>query len=325
MTRSEQISGLIFGATAGDCLGTPYVFMKSKDLFQQASQICWHISDSGGCAQMMFTAIHSISKHGTDLEKLARSYQNWVHKGQSETDYVTALCFDHKKYLSRAELIQNAQNADYGALCSGQLLIRQLPLVLACATQPLCILNRLIEADTRLSHADEDTLAYAKLYAQCLHGILNGRSRVEIWDQLFKQVECPRVYKTLLCSYYDKPVCDSRDYSHAQITLGISLYHFWHNTPFVSALRSTILSGGATDINAAAVGALLGASQGLNAIPAPWRACLLETDNCERLRHSIIKAERLVSPRTHDLERPSRRALPPRSLTLTSSADKQNK
>ena len=325
MMQIGQISGLIFGATAGDCLGSPYVFMRSKALFDQASQICWQIATSGGISQMMFAALASICRHGMNPERLAKAYQTWVHQGRHETDFITASAFGNDSYLTLDELTQNAQAADHGPLCGGQLLIRQIPIVLASLRAPAQTLCRHIETDTRMTHTDEDTILYAQLYAQCLHGILNGCTRCEIWDQLFKQAKTPSVYKTLLGSYYEKPTCDGKDYSHAKITLGIALYHFWHNTPFVSAMRGTVLAGGATDVNAAAVGALLGAMQGLNAIPAPWRTCLLETDNSERLRHSIIKAERLVAPRPYDIDRPSRRALPPRRHTLTSSADKQNK
>lgn len=325
MMQFGQISGMIFGATAGDCLGSPYVFMRSKDLFAQASQICWQIAPAGGISQMMLAMLSAVCRHGLNTERLAKAYQAWVHQGRHETDFITASAFGHDRYLSPDELTRNARHADYGAICGGQLLIRQIPIVLAALRLPVHTLCRHIETDTRLTHTDEDTIRYAQLYAQCLHGSLNGCSRCEIWDQLFKQANTPCIYKTLLSSYYEKPTCDDRDYSHAKITLGIALYHFWHNTPFVSAMRSTVLAGGATDINAAAVGALLGATQGINAIPAAWRACLLEADDSEHLRHSIIKAERLVAIRSYDIDRPSRRVLPPSRHTLTSSADKQNK
>jgi hypothetical protein len=42
-------------------------------------------------------------------------------------------------------------------------------------------------------------------------------------------------------------------------------------TPFEAALVDTIRRGGDTDTNAAIVGALLGAVQGREAIPAQWR------------------------------------------------------
>ncbi|MBQ9242104.1 MAG: ADP-ribosylglycohydrolase family protein [Proteobacteria bacterium] len=310
MIQHGQIAGLIFGMTAGDCLGSPYIFMRSKNLFEQAAKICWEIAPSAGISHMMFASLGCISRCGLDHEKISRAYQNWVRLGLHELDFISVQCFGTPKTLSHAELLHNAQTAEHGALCGNQLLIRQIPITLACLRSPLPVLCEHIEADALITHVDEETIQCAKLYAQCMHCVLNKKTRTEIWDMLFEQAKTPAIYKLLLNSYYEKPVCDAHDYSHAKIALSLSLHHFWHNTPFVSALRSTILSGGATDTNAAAVGALLGASQGIKAIPSPWRACLRETENSEPLRLALLKAEKLTALRPYAINRPSRRSIP---------------
>ena len=54
-----------------------------------------------------------------------------------------------------------------------------------------------------------------------------------------------------------------------------ALYHLTKETPFRLAISETILAGGDRDTNAAICGGLLGAVDGLSAIPEDWRTSTL--------------------------------------------------
>ena len=98
-----------------------------------------------------------------------------------------------------------------------------------------------------------------------------------------------------------KVVAAGADYSHIRVAFGMALYHFWHDTPASSAIRSAILSGGSTDINAGATGALCGAFQGMESIPDSWREILyngFEQPHADLANRAIVSIERILGRKT---------------------------
>lgn len=287
MRNEKQTIGAVLGMVTGDCVGGPYVFMKSAQLFDMSRQISWQVHPMGVNSQLMMAGMQAIYRHGFVPDALVRHYYQRLNQTMVEPDMVSSRFFAQTR-KSAAHLYVMAIASDHGALCSGQLLIRQLPVILSGMGLSAEIVSSRIATEARLTHTDPDCIEYAQMYGLCMRGILLGHGRSEIWDQLFATVQSPAVYRTLLSSYYEKPVCDASTYSHAGITLQLALYHYWHDTPFVSAIRSAALSGGATDVNCAAVGGLLGASQGIETIPSAWREILLnDTSNKRALRRTI--------------------------------------
>ncbi len=292
----EKYSGLILGAIAGDCLGIPYIYMKADALFEIGRHLQWQIGMPGECSHLMYAALECIAKKGFKLAHLARAYWNWAQTSM-DMSYVMSECFGHEP-KSVTVLHEQAPKADYGSLCSGLLLIRQIPLVCAGLAWEDDNLIQTVREECRLTHTDEECIEYAQLYALCIRDILLGKSRLEIWDHLFAKVKTREVYRTLLSSYYEKPSCDGPDYSHARITFGMAMYHFWHNTPVSCAIRSVVLAGGSTDVNACATGALCGAFQGRQAIPESWRDIILyelEPPHTQMPSHAIHCIDKILA------------------------------
>ena len=295
MRDEKQTCGAILGLVAGDCVGSPYIFMKADRLFEMSRQICWQVHGMGAVSHLMMAGIQAIYRHGFDPDALVRHYHHRLNQAMTESDMVTAGCFGLERE-NAGRLYVISSEAQYGALCSGQLLLRQVPVVIAGQRLLPDELMSQISAEARLTHCDAECIEYAQIFGLCLHGILQGMRRSEIWDKVFGLVKSHGVYRTLLSSYYEKPVCDGASYSNAGVTIQLALYHFWHNTPFVSAIRSAALLGGATDVNCAAVGCLLGAAQGIEAIPQAWHQILLnETAHCALLRRTLRYADALTN------------------------------
>lgn len=282
MNRLNRVTGMILGAIAGDSLGRPYVFMRSRELFARSRQVCWEVLDPGMSSQLMMTTLRTVRQYGVDMHKIANSYRRYVMTG-AEIDCVTAM-------WSQGQT--NVYNDT--ALCGNQLLVRQIPIVLAGLGWDRMTLMNHIEKSCQITHEDSETLEYAQIYGLCLQGILQGKSRVEIWDELFAFVGQSPVRTTLLSTYYERPVADGVDFHHASIAFCHALYHFWHDTPLISALRSVVLSGGATDINASSTGALLGAWHGDKIIPDSWREVLFEHSGMQ-IKAALKDAENIYS------------------------------
>ncbi len=90
------------------------------------------------------------------------------------------------------------------------------------------------------------------------------------------------------------------DYLHNQgwvlVALQNALYHLARGTPLDQALVATVRAGGDTDTNAAICGALLGAVQGREAIPAQWRRMVLSCRPLAGLPHVAQPRPRVFWP-----------------------------
>ena len=296
MSKLVKVTGAILGAMAGECVAMPYIFMRSKTLMNKAPQICWEMHEFNELSRMIMAGIEAVHRHGIQWDALVRSYHKYLSRGDVELDFISSWAFGEKRFHAKS-LREKALNAEIGSICSGQVLMRQIPIVMAGLNWDEETLFEQVASEVTLTHSSEDVIEMAQMFALCLQMIINGHSRVEIWDKLFAHSMTARCYRALLSSYYEKPVCDRLDYNYAQVTLQLALYHFWHNTRFVSAIRSAVLLGGATDVNAAAVGALIGAAQGTVTIPEIWRSQMLEDYENPMVRlvqRTLLRAEQIV-------------------------------
>ena len=287
MTKMMRTNGAILGSIAAESAALPYIFMRSKTLMEKAPKICWNLTQFGELAHMTIAGTEAIHRHGMSWNAWTRSYHKYLGRGEVELDVVTAWAFGEKRMPAQM-LRDRTENTEIGAICSGQVLLRQIPIVIAGLNWDTQTLFEQVKSEVTLTHTNEEVIELAQIFALCLQQVINGKTRLEIWDDLFAHVQLPGVYRILLASYYEKPICDRNNYSHAHITFQLALYHFWHNTPFVSAIRSVVLMGGATDVNAAAVGALTGASQGIQAIPQIWYEHMTQ-DYEHPISHMIVR------------------------------------
>jgi hypothetical protein len=84
------------------------------------------------------------------------------------------------------------------------------------------------------------------------------------------------VEDTLKASLDGLPVSDGDDMGWVRIALQHAFFHLARSTSFEAALVQTVVKGGDTDTNAAIAGALLGATLGVQAIPARWVTAVSE-------------------------------------------------
>ena len=296
MSKLVKVTGGILGAMAGECVAIPYIFMRSKTLMYHAPEICWELHEFNELSRMIMAGIEAIHRHGIQWDAWVRCYHKYLSKGDVELDIISAKSFGEKR-LPAHLLKERELNREIGAMCSGQVLLRQIPLVIAGLNWDEETLFEQVASEVAITHTNPEVIELARMFALCLQSILKGCSRVEIWDKLFAHTMSARCYRTVLSSYYEKPVCDRLNYSYAHVTLQLALYHYWHDTPFVSAIRSAVLLGGATDVNAAAVGTLLGATHGAVCIPEIWRSQMLEdyeNPMVIQLQKTLHRAEQIV-------------------------------
>ena len=311
MSKLIETTSVILGAMAGEMTALPFVFMKSKALMYHAPTICWNLTDYGELSRFLMAGIEAIDRYGMQWDPRVHCYHKWLGRGDVELDMVSAAAFG-KAHLRAQALRERKENQEFGGLCSGQVLIRQIPTVIAGIQWDIETLCKQIKSEVLLTHCAEDVVMAAQVYALCMQYSLQGLSRVEIWDKLFELTLPASIYRAVLASYYEKPIGDGKNYSHAKVTLQLALYHFWHDTPYVSAIRSAILLGGATDVNAAAVGALLGSRRSAKMIPGVWRDKMFDENDQTRWMPVALTLRRLEHLMNHPVVLDSDREAKPR-------------
>ena len=266
----ERLGGLLQGAILGDCLGNPHLFMRAADMAKKANQIGWQLGQMSDESELLLLGLDCYAKHGVNYDAWVRTCHRWVAASPNELDSVMQEVFGTRKVPSVGELRQQSQARSHAAACSSLLLVRQIPLVLASLSCDAAMLQERVALETCLTHDEEMCVEVAQTYALCLHAVLRGMTKLEVWDMLMSHIVSPSIYKAVVNAYYAMPCADREDYSHNIIALQMALHQFWRGTSFVSSMRSSILAGGAADTNAAVTGALLGAYHGTSYIPHAW-------------------------------------------------------
>ena len=304
MELKKRVEGAILGAIIGDCVANPYLFMKAEALQNQRNDIGWKVHDMSDESQLLILGLETIHTRGIQYDSLIRAYQSWVHTRPSDVDHVMCQVFGHSGKLKSGLLWNRALENDVGNLNSASLLVRQIPIVLSLwRAKDEARLLETIDNVTRLTHADERTREICRMYALTLAMLLRGASRLNIWDALQANIRFSSTHTCIVNSYYYPPCLDSIDYSANHVTFQRVLYDLWHSNNFVSSIRSCILSGGGTDMNASAVGAILGALWGRDGLPMPWMDELYHKYD-EYIDHILKEARKIARHIKNDSMRP---------------------
>ncbi len=271
MKIEQRVEGAILGAILGDCVANPYLFCKASALSERRADIGWCVHEMSDESQLLLVGLGSIEARGMRFDGLVHGYQTWVKGKPADLDHVMAAVFNTKSRLKPQTLWAMSDQFDFGSLNSSSLFVRQIPIVLtAWREEDEPRLMSLIARATRLTHTDERVIELCQLYALTLAMSLRGESRLHIWDAVQKRIKTSSTYATVLESYYRPPRLDGTDYSSNRVTFQRVLFDLWHSQNFVASIRSVIMSGGGTDMNAAAVGAVLGAFGGLGFLSRTW-------------------------------------------------------
>lgn len=290
-TRLERIEGLLVGLLVGDALGVPYEFNSPSELpalallemtpprgfprtHPTASVGAW--SDDG--AQALCLVESWLEKGGLDVDDFASRMVRWAREGYLAVDgYV----FDIGNQTSRAlsAIARGApvlEAAPDGPSTNGNgALMRVLP---------LAVLHRGTDAelvrDARLS--SRPTHPHVRSQLTCALACLYARAILE-------EVENPWAEAT---SRLRAILADERDALHELETeirpdappggkgsgYVVDCLHSARFAlaagPYETAVRTAVALGNDTDTTACVTGALAGLRDGIEAIPARWRAAL---------------------------------------------------
>ena len=268
-----HMQGAMMGLLVGDALGAQVEFRRARDIARshpdgvremEASEV-WGTApgqptDDGELALSLADAL--IEAEGRfDRTAIANAYAQWVRSAPFDVGTTTWRGLHGEP--------------DHASESNGGLM-RVTPIALLYAHAGRDIAGTWAYRETGFTHPSETcriasqlfvcTVATAlvaqmdgpALYAACAHAAHK------------RAAQAPALYGAVERAGEEPPPSYEHDMGWVGIALGNALHWLAQGADFESALIETVRRGGDTDTNAAVCGALLGASQGLRAIPERW-------------------------------------------------------
>lgn len=289
MTSSTiaRARGALLGFACGDALGTTVEF-HSRAAVQRRKDDAWPRDLVGGGpfrllpgqvtddTELMLALARSIVRCGRyDNEEAARSYLRWFASGPFDCGMATRAAFGRDIDAMESAAAVVAARASKETEANGSLM-RVLPIGVFGAGLARERVAQWAMADSRLSHPAEVAqwacATYAITVADAIEHGLRG-------DDLFARAcafaKGSPIEATLAACRDGLPASDGRNQGWVRIAMQHAYCHLLRGSRLPDALAETVLCGGDTDTNAAIVGGLLGAAQGIDAVPMQWGATVL--------------------------------------------------
>ena len=277
----------MWGQAVGDALGTTVEFSCAEHLATRPVD-AWpkeiigagpfhvaagQVTDD---TELALSLARSLAKRGRyDEQDVAEAYVRWRRSEPFDCGMATHQAFGGDSLGGPGLPESVRQRASKKTQANGSLM-RSSPLGVFGAMMPKEELARLAARDSLLSHPDPVCQAACAVYVTTIaDAITTGLPGAELFARARRfatdtELITP-VRDTLQAADEGLPISDGENQGWVRIALQHAFFHLKHSTDFEAALVQTIFTGGDTDTNAAIVGALLGATLGIAAIPKRWR------------------------------------------------------
>jgi ADP-ribosylglycohydrolase len=217
-----------------------------------------------------------------DEEAVAGAYADWLESdpfdcGNTICTATQAMAAARRRGAPLAPAARAA--ADRGSMANGALM-RQSPLAIWGWQLEPAVLDRAVRADTTLTHphiaCQDASAAFIVALAAVIREGLDApaaHARALTWQQ--EHGSDPSIAKALASARTAPPADYETKKGLVHIALQNAFYQALHAPSLEAGLVDTVMHGGDTDTNAAIAGALLGALQSRDALPAQWTDAVL--------------------------------------------------
>lgn len=298
----ERAQGCLLGQLAGDALGSLVEFKKGtviRSLYptgplEMEDGGTWHTlaGQPTDDSELALALTRRLLKDGHfDPQKVRGAYQGWLESKP----------FDCGNTVGMG--IMGAVNMESQANGS---LMRCSPLGLAFGPEQL---DEIAVQESELTHPNPLCGECCRIFTKSISRAIQGMARAQVLELALGEAQ-GEVRLWLETATTAPPKEYQKYMGWVKIAFSNAFYHLAQGTPLEQAVIATVRAGGDTDTNAAITGALLGAFQGFDAVPASWRRSILtcrpHPANKVSLRHrpdqywpvdALILAERLLQLR----------------------------
>lgn len=273
--RLDRARGCLMGQVAGDSLGALVEFMTSDQIGARYPRRLHLLADggpwsiiAGQCtddSEMALTLARSLVAEGTfNREKVLAAYKGWYASGPFDIGRTTSAALSGGGKVAASGQASSQANGS---------LMRVSPIGIFAAGDPARA-ARLAAADSELTHTHPVCVAACSSFAAAISVGIAGGGRNDMLDAAGIHAGsgpgADAVRDRLAAARTKAP----RDYQHQMGWVLTAHQNAFHHlacgSPMSRAVIDTVACGGDTDTNGAIVGALLGAADGIGAVPEQW-------------------------------------------------------
>lgn len=275
----SRAQGCLLGQLAGDALGSLVEFRDPEEIREEYPDGVRELADGGTWStiagqptddsEMALSLARTIISQGTyDPEKVRVAYLSWLDSDPFDCGGTV---------LSGLRGHHNPGSQANGAL------MRISPLGIFGTRHDSAQVAEWARQDAAITHIHPVCLQANALFAMAIaHAVRTGCDRRSLYAQVAQWSEETDMDETLVDAVTGASVAPPDQYlspvaGWVLVALRNALWQLLHAVNLEEALVDTVMRGGDTDTNAAICGALLGAVEGREAIPAQWSECL---QNC---------------------------------------------
>lgn len=264
----QRAQGCLLGQLAGDALGSLVEFRSAAiiaSIYPEGGPD--HLEDGGtwdtlagqptdDSEMALALARQLVRDGGFQADRVLKAYQAWGNSHPFDIGGTTRNALDGR--------------LDPGSQANGSLM-RCSPLGLAFSPEALA---EITPRDSALTHSNPLCGDCCRLFTQTISRGIAGMSVEQALDLAIEQSEGE--LQTLLREAMEGPPAEYQAQMGWVKIAFRNAFHLLHQErSLAEALTWTVRQGGDTDTNAAIAGALLGAFQGLQAVPDQWRLAVL--------------------------------------------------
>lgn len=265
--RLDRAQGCLLGQLAGDSLGSLVEFKSPASIAARYPEGPDALADGGtwntlagqptdDSEMALALARQLVADGGYQRDRVLAAYRAWRESGPFDIGGTTARGL-------RGD--PNPESQANGSL------MRCSPLGLAFSPSEVAPLARL---DSALTHPHSLPCECVRLFTQTISRAVAGMGCSEAISLALQESE-PEARELLESALQGPPSDFMTSMGWVRIAFHNAFYLLAQERPLAEALTWTVRQGGDTDTNAAIAGALLGAFQGLEAIPRQWRLAVL--------------------------------------------------
>ncbi|MDN7135350.1 ADP-ribosylglycohydrolase family protein [Pseudidiomarina terrestris] len=270
--------GCFWGQCVGDALGSLVEFKTKATISRiypdgikklEASSVfpiaeCGQLTDDSEMAIALLNSMHDENGDfiGYSPERAMRNYRDWFDSDPIDCGMTvaSAICG-----------APNPSSESNGAL------MRASALAINSRLTDEQTLAEWARVDAEITHPNRVCQQANQLFVLLIRFLLESSAERDSGDELYAQAL--RIVKAYELTTISALVVQARQANMSdfytnmgwvRIALHNALFHLFNETPWREAVHTTVIQGGDTDTTAAIVGALLGARDGLSAIPEDW-------------------------------------------------------
>lgn len=275
----SRAQGCLMGQIAGDALGSAVEFMDRDTIARRHPDGVTRLTDGGTWnllagqptddSEMALALARSLVSKGAFIEdEVARGYIEWRASGPFDIGGTTSAGI---AALERGQRSQSRSQAN-GAL------MRCSPLGIFAAGDPIRAAH-LARLDAALTHPSPVCTSASAAYCAAIASGIMGADEDAMLEAALEHAGrgngADLVRERLHLARTERPSEFQHQMGWVLTALQNAFFALMQQTPIGDAVIATVAQGGDTDTNGAICGALLGAAQGIDAVPCQWKKAVL--------------------------------------------------